>query len=227
MQLRGLIFDLDGTLLDSAADLSQAINTTLEHHGRKPLSVSAVRAITGDGMLSMINRAFASTGSSLPPDQTDAVFNEFLAHYASLTPDRGQLYPHVIETLDFYRNNEIKLGLCTNKQEQATLRLVNDLELNDYFSFVAGGDTFPVRKPHAGHVRGVFEALGLTSKEVAMIGDSANDIISSKGAGVKCIAITHGKSSSMSDDGDHGIITHFRELPAALTKMGFEITNPQ
>lgn len=224
--LEGLIFDLDGTLLDSAADLRQAINETLTQNGRVELSLQEVKNMTGDGMLAMLKRAFVTTGAALSADQTTSAFNQFIEHYARLKPDRGQLYPYVVETLEFYRSSGIKLALCTNKQEQSTSQLMDDLRLTDYFDFIAGGDTFPVRKPHAGHVRGVLNAIDLPAANVVMVGDSPNDVIAAKGAGVECLAVTHGYGANINDLEAHGIISNFLELPSALLKMGFEIKKP-
>jgi len=221
LTLQGLIFDLDGTLLDSASDIRQSINATLNLYGRRPLDLVEVKKMMGDGMMAMITRAFRSTGDALKPDLLDQTFNQFIDFYSHLKPDRDQLYPYVIETLEHYQHAGIKLSLCTNKQEMATRRLMDDLGLSAFFDFIAGGDTFKIRKPHAGHVRGVLDTLQIPAKSCVMIGDSLNDVLAAHGADVLCIAVAHGYGSTVEDLNPDTVISHFRELPLALKKLGF------
>ena len=221
MQLKALVFDLDGTLLDSAADLAQALNATLHDHDRAPLSLAQVKSLTGDGMMAMLNRAFMGSGLPAAQKDLDQIYMQFIKHYSTLKPDRSQLYPHVIETLQHYRGRGVKIGLCTNKQEQSTHRLMRDLEIHDLFDNIAGGDTFSMRKPHPGHIRGVLDALGIEPHHAAMIGDSANDVIAAQGAGVKSIAVTHGYGSDVKQYKPNAIIGSFADIEAALTSLGF------
>jgi phosphoglycolate phosphatase len=125
--------------------------------------------------------------------------------------------------LEKYQSKGIPLGICTNKQEASSLRLLDELDLGRYFTFVAGGDTFLMHKPHPDHVRGVMEKLGVTKDNCAMVGDGPNDVIAAHSAGVRCIVVTHGYSEDYNMLGADKLIADFGELPAALSALGFEL----
>jgi phosphoglycolate phosphatase len=219
--LHGLIFDLDGTLLDSAPDLRQAVNAALADYGRDPLDLATIAGMTGDGMLPLLKRAFAVTGAAIDDTQSYAVFQKFINHYRNLTPDEGQIYPQVRNFLQLCRQMDIRMGICTNKQESETRRLLQQLQLDQFFPVIAGGDTYPNHKPHPDHVRGVALELKITPENCVMIGDSRNDVLSAKGAGIICIGVTHGYGGDMSDLGADSLVDDFSKIPDALTQLGF------
>ncbi len=221
--LQGLIFDLDGTLVDSAPDLRQALNLMLAQFGRRPLALDEVEGMTGDGMLPMVHRAFAATGEALPDTQSYERFQVFIAHYRSQKPDASQIYPGVMEALARFHAAGVRLGVCTNKQEAATLRLLEGLDLKRLFTFVAGGDTFTVHKPNPGHVNGVIEKLGVPAGGCVMIGDSVNDVLAAHGAGIPCVVVTAGYGQAPETLGADKLIRGFAELTAALETLGFTI----
>ncbi|MDP9127676.1 MAG: HAD-IA family hydrolase [Pseudomonadota bacterium] len=221
--LQGLIFDLDGTLVDSAPDLRQALNRTLRAHGRRDVSLEEVTRMVGDGMLPLLSRAFAITGEALPDSQSYVMFQEFIGHYRNQHADPAQIYPHAIETLEHFKTLGIQLGICTNKQEAATLHLLEELKLKHYFACVAGGDTFPVHKPHGGHVTGVIEGLGVAAVSCVMIGDGPHDVTAAHSAGLPCLVITHGYGSDFASLGGDAVIDGFRQLPEALRGLGFAV----
>lgn len=220
-QLLGLIFDLDGTLVDSAPDLRQALNATLAAEGHAPLGLEEVKGLTGDGMLPMMARAFAKSGVRLSDAEAYGKFQKFVANYRSLKGDPSQIYPGVREALDFFQSKSVKMGVCTNKQESATLKLLADLDVKRYFKFVAGGDTFPTHKPHPDHVRGVIKELGVPAENCAMVGDGPNDTVAAKGAGIPCLVVTHGYAGDYGSLKCDGFIDVFNELSEALKKLGF------
>jgi phosphoglycolate phosphatase len=220
--LQALIFDLDGTLVDSVPDLRQALNAMLRDQGRRELTLDETKAMTGDGMMPMIERAYAATGGVPPGLNSYASFQGFIKHYRSLTPDPAQVYPKAREMLARYHGMGVKLGVCTNKQEAATAQILEQLGLKRYFAFIAGGDTFPVHKPHPGHVQGVLEKLDVAPAHGAMIGDGPNDVLSAHGAGVACIVVTHGYGADYERLGADKLIGGFDELPAALGELGFD-----
>jgi phosphoglycolate phosphatase len=220
-RLEGLIFDLDGTLLDSAPDLRQALNATMKAHGRRELTLEEVTGMTGDGMLPMLSRAFKATGKPVSDQDAYASFQTFITHYRALPPDQSQIYPLGRETLETFSNKGIALGLCTNKQEAATRQLLEGLDLLRYFGFIAGGDTFQVHKPHPDHIKGVIEGLDVSLKGCVMIGDGPNDVHAAQGAGIPCLAVTHGYGGFEVLKAD-GMISGFSELPDALRRLEFE-----
>jgi phosphoglycolate phosphatase len=222
-RLSGLIFDLDGTLVDSAPDIRQALNATLEGFGRRALSLGEVEQMVGDGAIPLMTRAFKATGDVPPGFDSYACVKVFLGHYRSLKPDPAQIYPGGREALEHFHGKGVRLGICTNKQEAATLQLLEDLDLARYFTFIAGGDTFSVHKPHPDHVRGVMEKLGTSAGACAMVGDSSNDIAAAQGAGIPCVVVTHGYGENVAGLKADRLIRGFDGLGAALGGLGFEL----
>ena len=220
-RLEGLIFDLDGTLVDSAPDLHQALNLTLRAHGQRDLTLEETKPMLGDGMVPMLARAFKLTGSRISDQEAQSYFQEFLNHYRHMPPAPEQLYAKVHDTLVSMQKRGIALGLCTNKQEESTHRLLKSLNIAQYFGFVAGGDTFAFRKPHPDHVTGVIDHLMVSPKACVMIGDSQNDVFAAKAAGVPTIVVTHGYGVNSRDLPADAFIDGFDELAPALGRLGF------
>ena len=221
-RLLGLIFDLDGTLVDSAADLRQALNALLAAHGRRALLIDEVKNLIGDGMQALLQRAFIATGEAMPPRGESALFDDFLKFYKNQKASKEQLYPDTIETLHGFRGQGIKIGLCTNKLYLPTMKLLDDIGIGSLFDFIAGADTFAVFKPHPGHVLGVAKALKIPPRHCAMVGDSVNDIRAAQGAKMASIAVAHGYGTNVAALGADAIISGFAELPQALRTLGFD-----
>ncbi|MDD3288443.1 MAG: HAD-IA family hydrolase [Alphaproteobacteria bacterium] len=220
-KLMGVIFDLDGTLLDSAPDLHNALNQTLVKYGRRQLSLAETKSMVGDGMMTLVQRALTATGG-INPDQEMNCVRDFITLYRGITPDPIQIYPHVLEILEKYYAAGIKIGMCTNKQASMTNKLLKELDLLKYFGFVAGGDTFMAHKPNPDHIYGVIEALEVPRENCIMVGDSRNDVAASHGAGIPCIVVTLGYGTDFDKIGADKLIANFNELPAALSELGFE-----
>ncbi|MDE1901213.1 MAG: HAD-IA family hydrolase [Alphaproteobacteria bacterium] len=222
-KLMALIFDLDGTLVDSAGDLRQAVNTVLAAHGRAALSLGDIKNMVGDGLRILLHRAFASTGEALPEAAERAAMDDLLRAYQTQKASRDMLYPLAEEMLAGFRARQIKIGLCTNKLYLPTLKLLDDIGIAGLFDFIAGSDTFPVFKPDPGHVLGVARALKTPPGHCVMIGDSANDINAARGAGIASIAVGHGYGRDVGTLGADAVIGGFGELAGALTRLGFDI----
>jgi phosphoglycolate phosphatase len=222
-QLLGLIFDLDGTLVDSAADLRISVNLLLAQHGRCKVTLDDLKAMIGDGPRVLLQRAFAATGEPLSHDEITPLIRDFIALYQSQPASEDMLYPLAREIISDFRGRQIKIGLCTNKPYVPTLQLLRDIGIGGLFDFVAGSDTFPVFKPDPGHVLGVVKGIGLRPENCVMIGDSGNDIVAARGASVKSIAVSHGYGRDVARLGADAIIGHFEELPIALGKLGFDL----
>lgn len=224
LPLQGLIFDLDGTLLDSAPDLCHALNKTLQAHDRRALTLDEVKALIGDGAMMLIQRAFKLTGVPLGNDDVFPLVQQYIDHYRSLKADPAQIYPHVVPMLERYHKAGVMLGVCTNKQEAASYRVLQELDLFKYFEYIAGGDTFPVHKPNPEHLRGVIRALDVPAANCAFVGDGINDVRVAKGVGIPCIVVTHGYGQENWGDLDaDSLIAGFEALPEALTSLGFEV----
>jgi len=222
-QLLGLIFDLDGTLMDSAGDLRRAMNALLASHKRRALSLDEIKSMVGDGMLILLRRAFAATGAALSEVAETNAMRDFVIAYQNQEATKEMLYPYVEETLAGFRAKKIKIGLCTNKLYLPTIKLLHDVGIADLFDFVAGSDTFTVFKPHPGHVLGVAAGLKVPPQNCIMIGDSSNDIRAAQAANVVSIAVSHGYGRDVEDLGADAVIDGFTELPKILGTLGFDI----
>jgi phosphoglycolate phosphatase len=219
-KLQGLIFDLDGTLIDSAPDLRQALNLLLAERGRRPLTLAETKDFIGDGAMALVQRSFAATGEALPDHSLIETVKKFLGYYRTIKPDPAQLYPHVLEALQFYHAAGIKLGVCTNKPQAETDYLLHGLAIDHYFSFVAGCDTFMYHKPNPEHVTGTIIGMDVPRAGCVMVGDSKNDVVAAKGARIPIILVDQGYGKASDQRADH-LIASFKELPAALLSLGF------
>lgn len=220
--LKGLIFDLDGTLVDSAADIRQALNLLLAEHQRRPLTLDEVKRSIGDGAIILIERVFALTGEPVGKDSFPLV-QRYVTHLRNIAADPEQIFPEVVSFLERCLALGIKLGVCTNKQEAATHKLLDDLKLSRFFSAIAGGDTYMVHKPNPGHVLGVAETMAVAPADCVMVGDSVNDVRAAHGAGMPCIVVTQGYGLEVEELGADRLIEGFADLPAALAELGYAL----
>lgn len=192
LPLRAVVFDLDGTLIDSAAELRQALNNALGLIGRRALSVREVTAMIGDGIVRLTERALTATGASLTETALDQAVTAVKEAYADLPP--SSLYAGAREILTDLTKRGVALALCTNKPIDATERLLEQLRIADFFQAVAGGDSYPTKKPDPTPVRGLLAQLGVAPGASAMIGDSSNDIRAGQAAGLTTVAVSYGYS---------------------------------
>ncbi|MGE0108529.1 MAG: HAD family hydrolase [Bdellovibrionales bacterium] len=221
VKLQAVLFDLDGTLLDSAHDITQGLNKMLADEGRESLTVPEVKAMIGDGAMELCRRALVKTGGCEADDLFPYV-QKFIAHYRKIDPDPAQVYEGAREFLDNCQAKGIKLGVCTNKPDEATHAVLETLGLAKYFGFIAGGDTFMVHKPNPGHVTGVLEKLGAPVEATLFLGDGPADVAACKAARVKCILMTHGYAADFEELDADGLADNFVDVPAKLSEVGFE-----
>jgi len=217
-----LLCDLDGTLVDSAPDLADALSTLLAESGRRALSVTEVKTMVGDGVAVLVERGLAATGGVPAPEALAAQVARYHALYEARLTKQTRPYPGAVEALGALRAAGWRLAVCTNKPERATRKVLAALGLDELIEAVAGGDTFPVRKPDPGHVLQLLEAMGVTPARAVMLGDSVNDVAAAHAAGLPAIAVGHGYGTVPAQElGAERLITHFDELPAALKALGF------
>ncbi|MBC7908186.1 MAG: phosphoglycolate phosphatase [Rhodospirillaceae bacterium] len=213
---RAVIFDLDGTLIHSLPDLTAAINMTLAEHGRTPLTEADLGPMVGDGAHTLVERAFAARGG-LPGPEVAPFLERFLGHYEPNATVLTRPYPHVAETLARLRAKGILLAVCTNKPTAATHQILAALELGAYFPVVIGGDDTPALKPNPAHLHTVLDRLGVGHDEAVMVGDSINDVLAAKGAGVTCIAVSFGYArGSVHELGADLVVDDFRTIADAV-----------
>lgn len=217
-----LVFDLDGTLIDSAPDMTRVLNRTLARFDRPSLTQAQVRTMVGDGSAMLVRQAFAATGAPLVDD---AAVQPVLRHYLDSYFDDEQPsapYPGVRETLTLLAERGVRLGLCTNKPERISRKLLDCLGLASLFTALAGGDTLDVKKPDGRHLAWVIERLGDGSAppRAAMIGDNGNDVKAARAAGVPVVVMSYGyPRMPVAALGADLVLDHFTDLPAALERL--------
>ena len=215
-----LVFDLDGTLVDSVPDLTDALNLVLRERGYAGLSRAEVAPLVGDGLPALVARGFAARGGG------DAEAAEALPHYVEFYEANAtrltRPYPGVPETLAALRRRGYRNAVCTNKLQQATMAVLSGLELAALFDGIAGGDRFAVKKPDPGHLLGLIAELGAQPGAAAMIGDNENDAAAAHAAGLPLLLMRYGYArvdlESLAAD---AMLDHFSEIPRALERLGF------
>ncbi|MGN6549562.1 MAG: HAD family hydrolase [Pararhizobium sp.] len=214
-----VIFDLDGTLIDTAVDLVESLNHAIGTIGLKPFGAAEVGHLVGQGARVMIDRALVFHGHPGGVETIDRLLPIFLEHYAASIPGMSKPYPELVEALDGLASAGMRLAVCTNKQEAFARTLIDRLSLSDRFVAITGGDTFPVRKPDAGHILGTLTAAGGDLANAVMVGDSINDIAAARNAGIPSVAVSFGYSDAPVDTlGATVVIDRYADLTPALIR---------
>ncbi|MBI1208446.1 MAG: phosphoglycolate phosphatase [Azospirillum sp.] len=220
LPFRAVVFDLDGTLIDSAPDITIAINRMLADHHRPPIGLAAIRSMVGDGAAALLDSVFEATGGRRPLPAMAEALACFLGHYGSLPASPSCLYPGVADTLAILSEAGLQLGLCTNKTEAITLSVLGQIGLERVFAAVAGGDTLPVKKPDGRHLRWVIDRLGAEPGSAVMVGDNGNDVKAARSAGVPVVAVSFGyPRMPVGELGADLVIDTMAALPAALAAL--------
>lgn len=184
-----LVFDLDGTLIDSAPDIAAAVNALFAELGLPAVEVPLIRRMIGDGAPKLLERALAHVGA---PHSAAALFDRFTVHYGENVVNLTTVYPAVAETLAELRAAGCRLGVCTNKPLQPTLAVLAAFGLDRHMGAIIGGDSLPQRKPQPEPLWEVIRRLGGTPRQAVMVGDSAVDLACAEAAGVPAIIIPSG-----------------------------------
>jgi phosphoglycolate phosphatase len=219
-----LLFDLDGTLVDSAPDLHASLNHLLTENGRPTVRLDDVRHMVGDGAAKMIERGFKLTGGLPPADQTLALLRRFLEIYSGTLTQLTHPFPGVVETLQALRARGARCAVCTNKLTELSRRILDDLGLSPFFEVLAGGDSTATRKPHPGHLLHALERMDMPVAEGVMIGDSYNDVAAARAAGMPVILVPYGYGTEPPEalGADH-VLRRFAELPQVLQQAPFTL----
>ena len=184
-ELRALLFDLDGTLIDTAPDIALALDRTLRWLGRSSVDPARVRGWIGDGARALLDKA-------LGEPSTDGQWDHFAFEYGAACGEVSRLYPDVVATLDRLSAEGIKLGVVTNKEARFAHRLLVRHGISAYFDVLVAGDSLPVKKPHPAGVHRALDALQVAPIDAALVGDSAIDVRTARAAGVQGWLVTYG-----------------------------------
>jgi phosphoglycolate phosphatase len=214
---RLVVFDLDGTLIDSSADLATAVNRGLQRvaPGSEPLRLETVRGMIGEGARNLVAKSLAEAGLTQTPEEFLPVFLEC---YSECLLDRTLPYPGVKEALDLL--DGLVLAVLTNKPGDMSRRILEGLAMRDRFFRVYGGGDLPTRKPDPEGLRRLLDEAEARPEEAVMVGDSAIDVLTGRGAGVFTVGVSYGLDpDSLRREPPDVLIDDLRELPALLRRF--------
>lgn len=215
-----LLFDLDGTLVDTAPDLLATLNEILRELGHDPVPMSEIGHLVGHGARAMIEKAMSLTGQSVREQDLDFLLSRYLDLYTMRIADESRPYDGVDEALEHLAREGYILAVCTNKPTALATQLLDALQLRHFFTHVAGGDHYPVRKPDAGHILRLVADVGSEPARTVMIGDSIPDVEAARAAHVPVIAMSHGYAPKPAAElgADH-VAAHFDEIPEVVRSL--------
>jgi phosphoglycolate phosphatase len=218
-----IVFDLDGTLIDTAPDLIDTLNLILSQEGLPVIPFATARNLIGSGAKVMIERALTEEGRSCSTKEIDHLYRAFITHYAAHIADRSRPFPKLEMTLEGLAAAGHRLAVCTNKLEWLSLRLLQTLKLAQHFAAICGQDTFGVQKPDPEIFRRTVLRAGGEPSRAIMIGDSKTDIATARAAKVPVIAVDFGYSEipikTLKPD---RLISSYAELPMAILELTAE-----
>jgi phosphoglycolate phosphatase len=215
-----VVFDLDGTLVDSAPDLVATLNIVFAREGLPPVAYETARNLVGGGARSLIERSLRAEGRKLGVDEMDRLVKEFIAHYAAHIADRSRPFPGLEAALDELGAVGCRFAVCTNKLEWLSVRLLDALGLSKRFVAICGADTFGLRKPNPEFLRRTIARAGGEIDHAVMVGDSGTDIATARAAGVPIVAVDFGYTETPVDElGPERVISALGELPSAVFEL--------
>jgi phosphoglycolate phosphatase len=212
-----LVFDLDGTLVDTAPDLLGTLDAVLVAHGYEPVAFDAARPMIGRGARALLESALAAQGARPDPPALDAMHADFLVHYEAHIADSSLPYAGVPEMLDRFADAGWRFAICTNKPERLSRLLLGELRLASRFAAICGADTFRARKPDPLHVHGTVRAAGGGCEAAILVGDSRTDVDAARAAGIPLIGVSFGYTPvPMRDMAPDALIDAYHELTVGV-----------
>ena len=210
-----VVFDLDGTLIDTAPDLVDTLNVVFGHEGLPEIAYAEARNMIGGGAKRMIEQGLQRDGRGCTPAALDRLFNDFIAHYRAHIADRSRPFPGLDGALDTLAARGYRFAVCTNKLESLSRALLDALGMTARFAAICGQDTFGVQKPDPEVFRRTVAAAGGDMTRSVMVGDSGTDIAVARAAGVPVVAVDFGYTEiPVAQLAPDRIISHFNDLPA-------------
>jgi phosphoglycolate phosphatase len=213
-----IVFDLDGTLVDTASDLIETLNVILAREGLPPIPYETARTLIGGGARAMLARGIEAEGRVLPQAEHDRLYSDFISYYTEHIADRSRPFPGLGDALDTLASSGHRFAVCTNKLERLSVLLLGKLDLLDRFAFVCGQDTFGIQPPDPEILRRTVAAAG--GGRAIMVGDSVTDIRTAQAAGVPVVAVDFGYTEKpVATYAPDRIIGHFSQLPATVDAL--------
>ena len=215
-----VVFDLDGTLAETAPDIMRVLNVILVREGLPALPLERARELVGAGARALISRGFNVSGRPLDEETLERLFEDFLLIYAEDVASHSHLFDGVLGALDQLSAEGYLLAVCTNKPILHTRLILDHFGIAQRFASVAGRDSFPFHKPDPRHLTLTIEAAGGDPARAVMIGDSRTDIATAKAAGIPTICVPFGYTDVAIETLEPDvIIQHFDALPAAVRQV--------
>lgn len=214
------MFDLDGTLIDTAPDLIGSLNAVLAEEGLPPVALADTRRVVGHGAKAMIERGFALAGASLAADTLNRLFDRFIGIYLSRIAQESTMFDELESTLDLLAAEGAMLAVCTNKRSDLSLALLDAMGLTARFAAVVGPDRAPAPKPDPRHLLAAIKAAGGEPGRALMVGDSISDVGAAQAAGVPVVVTSFGYTDIPAAElGADVLIDHFTELPPIARRL--------
>lgn len=211
------VFDLDGTLVETAPDLHAVLAEVMAEQGRPVPDLAAVRAMIGDGARALLVKAFAAHGEALTGPELDRLYARFVEIYTEAPCRHSTLFPGVEPCLASLRARGWRLAVCTNKPQAPSLGVLEALGLLRHLEVVVGGDVLAVRKPDPAHLAAALAPFGAAAADAVMVGDSRNDLLTARGLGVPCVLVSFGYTAVPARElGADRVVDDFAQLPAVL-----------
>jgi phosphoglycolate phosphatase len=218
-----VVFDLDGTLVDTAPDLIDTLNIVFGREGLPPVDYTTARNMIGGGARKMIESGLKYDGRPLAAGAVDRMFADFIAYYAEHIADRSLPFPGLDTALDRLGAHGCRFAVCTNKLERLSRLLLDALGLSRRFAAICGQDTFGMQKPDPEILRRTILAAGGNARRAVMVGDSGTDIATARAAAIPIVAVDFGYSETpVKDLGPDRLIGHFDQLVAAVLELAPE-----
>jgi len=215
-----VIYDLDGTLIDSARDMCVAVSRVLADHGLPPITDQDARIFMGQGSKVTMGKAFAKNGRTLDDVALSAATREFVRYYEADPISNTVAFDGVAEVVARFSRLGLRQGVCTNKFERPARIILEHLKLMPPIADVAGADTFPVRKPDPRHILMLLERMGGTPERAVMIGDSIHDAEAAHRAGIPAVLVSWGYTLKPANElGADAVIDRFSALPDTLGQL--------
>lgn len=215
-----IVFDLDGTLVDTAPDLVRALNQTLDLEGLPQVKLDTVRGLVGQGARALIERGAGLSGVSFSADRLSQLTSAFIEFYRADIARDSAPFPGVAEALDTLAGLGAKLSVCTNKRTDLSVQLLEALQLAERFSAIVGADAVTDRKPHPDHYRAAVTRAGGVVRRSLMVGDTAADVAAARGAGAPVAVVAFGYSDGGAERlGADALLHRFPELTPIARRL--------